>query len=639
MRKLLAILAVAVLGPAASAHGVISPAVTIDGPGGDVVALGGVAMAEDGTGGLVYTKIAGDGRKHIYAVRFVNGRWQAPARIDVGQAFDSSWPTIGAGNDGRLVVTWVHEFGFGTDRLFSSSLDPGASRFQAPIPIDLNVGEAVATYPSLAMNAGGAAYIAYRVLSGTGAQDPNAPPGYFGGEVRVARYNGWLWSALGQTADRNPSAPFATPTAGNSPKIGIDVSGNGIVAFHEPDDDFVDRVWARRIFGSTFGIPLIVSPQEFAGAPLRGPADAFSLDVTGFGQGAVALRQQPAPQGGALNGPHVFVNLIPESFSDAAGKFGGARLADGTTGRSTGGTPSAPSVGATPDGDFELAFGLGPAALTTKGGETMVAAPEPLGDGRGAVAADPVLEVAETQASVAAWAARQSVVGVEESRADGKVAVKGVRAAAGGSVRDVRIAGSNLGDALVAFAQSDQGRVQIAAAAVDAPPQTFAVQVPLKFVRSKKVRLEWDTPRNALSKLRYTVRIGRRTVARSLERSFYRVPTRKLKDGRLAIVVTATDGNQQRAQNLPAVLRLDRRPPRVRASARGKMRARVRIVDGTRRRVAGPARSRILWGDGKRSRGTAVSHKYKRPGLYKVTVVARDRAGNARKTTLRLSVR
>ena len=68
-----------------------------------------------------------------------------------------------------------------------------------------------------------------------------------------------------------------------------------------------------------------------------------------------------------------------------------------------------------------------------------------------------MIEVAETTASVAAWKARQSVVGIEESREDGKVAVKGVRAAAGGAVHDVQIAGSNLGDALVAFLQGDQG--------------------------------------------------------------------------------------------------------------------------------------------------------------------------------------
>ena len=53
---LLAILTVVALWHAfmpGDAHAVISTATTIDGPSGDVVDLGGVAMAEDGTGGLV----------------------------------------------------------------------------------------------------------------------------------------------------------------------------------------------------------------------------------------------------------------------------------------------------------------------------------------------------------------------------------------------------------------------------------------------------------------------------------------------------------------------------------------------------------------------------------------------------------
>src|SRR6185436_72116 len=114
----------------AAAQGAISPAVTIDGPSGDVLDVGGVAMAEDGTGGIVYRKRA-DGRAHVFAAQFVDGGWRSPQRIDVGQGFDSTWPRIGAGNGGRLVVAWVQEFGVGTDRLFSASLDPGAHRFQS----------------------------------------------------------------------------------------------------------------------------------------------------------------------------------------------------------------------------------------------------------------------------------------------------------------------------------------------------------------------------------------------------------------------------------------------------------------------------------------------------------------------------
>ena len=70
-------------------------------------------MAEDGSGGLVYRQRV-DGRAHVFAARLAGGRWQPSQRVDVGQGFDSSWPRIGAGNGGRLVVTWVQEFGANT---------------------------------------------------------------------------------------------------------------------------------------------------------------------------------------------------------------------------------------------------------------------------------------------------------------------------------------------------------------------------------------------------------------------------------------------------------------------------------------------------------------------------------------------
>ena len=133
--------------------------------------------------------------------------------------------------------------------------------------------------------------------------------------------------------------------------------------------------------------------------------------------------------------------------------------------------------------------------------------------------ANPVVEVAETEAWVAAWRARRALVGVHEQREDGKPVVKGVAAAAGGAVQDVQIAGSGLGDAIVGLLQGDPGKTQVAAAAVDAPPLEFAVQVPLSFVRSKKVKLTWDPARNALGRVRYTVSVGKRVLARDLDRT------------------------------------------------------------------------------------------------------------------------
>jgi hypothetical protein len=156
--RILGVLLACLLLPAPAFAG-ISAVAPIDGPSPDIVDFGGAAMAPDGTGGVVYRKRV-DGRTHIFASQFDGKSWRAPQRVDNGQPFDSSWPAIGAGSGGRLVVAWVQEFGPSSDRMYSAGLDPGATRFQAPVPIDLNVGESTGTYPSVAMNAGGNALIA-----------------------------------------------------------------------------------------------------------------------------------------------------------------------------------------------------------------------------------------------------------------------------------------------------------------------------------------------------------------------------------------------------------------------------------------------------------------------------------------------
>src|SRR5688500_20136960 len=100
VRPLLALLLAALVLPA-SAFASISPVAALDGPSSDIVDFGGVAMAPDGTGGIVYRKRV-EGRTHIFAAQFDGRGWRAPRRVDAGQRFDSSWPVIGAGNGGRL---------------------------------------------------------------------------------------------------------------------------------------------------------------------------------------------------------------------------------------------------------------------------------------------------------------------------------------------------------------------------------------------------------------------------------------------------------------------------------------------------------------------------------------------------------
>src|ERR1700689_2315715 len=86
---------------AAQARAVILPAQTIDGPSEEIVGFGGVAMAEDGTGGVVYLKRV-DGIAHVFVSRYVEGHWLAPIRVDTEEQYGASWPRIGAADGGEL---------------------------------------------------------------------------------------------------------------------------------------------------------------------------------------------------------------------------------------------------------------------------------------------------------------------------------------------------------------------------------------------------------------------------------------------------------------------------------------------------------------------------------------------------------
>ncbi|HWI71583.1 MAG TPA: hypothetical protein VNT55_06485, partial [Baekduia sp.] len=272
----------------APARAAVSPTTVLDPLGPDVLALGGTALADDGTGGAVWLRRDG-GRPHVFAARFVRGTWTAPVRVDNGQAFASSWPVIAAGEGGRLLVAWVQEYGPGSDRLYSATLAPGAAAFGTPAAIDLDVNEATGTQPSLAMNAGGNAVIAYRVITREREQDPTLPEGSQGAEVRLARYRGRRWSSLGR-ANRNAAIPLPEPASGNGPQVGIGQDGNGVVAWVEDDNNLVPRVWARRVFASALGTVLPISPATDGGAA-AGPADTVALGVGPFDDAAIAFRQ------------------------------------------------------------------------------------------------------------------------------------------------------------------------------------------------------------------------------------------------------------------------------------------------------------------------------------------------------------
>ena len=113
------------------------------------------------------------------------------------------------------------------------------------------------------MNLSGQALVVYRVITAvSGPSTPEIPPGYVDAEIRMAHFNGEYWSSFGQPINRDPAQPMLPPTAANSPKVAIDLTGEGLVAWQEPDDSFVNRIYARRIFGMVPGNILAGQPLD-----------------------------------------------------------------------------------------------------------------------------------------------------------------------------------------------------------------------------------------------------------------------------------------------------------------------------------------------------------------------------------------
>lgn len=607
-RPALALCCAALCLPVAPARAGISPVTPIDGPSADIVDFGGVAMAPDGTGGLVYRKKV-DGRTHVFAAQFDGKAWRGAQRVDNGQSFDSSWPAIGAGNGGRLVVAWVQEAGPSADRLYSAGIDPGARRFQAPVPVDLNVGEATGTWPSVAMNASGSAYIAYLVMRTPSSAEP---AGYARGELRVARYDATYWSGFGFPLNRNAQVPLRLPSIGATPKVTIDAQGNGILAWQEPDDGFVDRVWARRLFGGQAGIAGQVSPGTWENAPLPAPADRFALDTAGFGQGAIAYRQQP---GGPLTAPRIMLATIPEVSAPNANAFGAPRALAGDG-------PGRPAVAVDRVGDTATVFGLAQRSLLIGADERAVQPAERLDDGRTAIPGDPQVDLGASGASVAAWAVRRGAaggIGVTERRADGVPTTQTVTAPAGGTVGGFALAGSGLGDGLVGWLQGGQ----VAAVVVDAPPDPFAVEAPVDYVRTAPT-IRWDVPQNAIGGVTYTVTLDDDTLAENLRTTRRRLRTRDLDDGVHVLQVVATDAGGQETTSAPAELRFDASPPKASVRRYRNGLTEVKLTDAAS--GVDKTATRIDWGDG--TKGSKRVHRYRGGARPKITITARDKAGN-----------
>ena len=631
----------------ATAGAVILPATTIDGPSEDIVGFGGAAMAEDGSGGVVYLKRE-NGIPHVFVSRYVGGRWLAPIRVDrcrpassmaeeekrCEQPFAASWPRIGTAEGGELIVVWATPFAVNKEKpvyeLVGAELGPGGAQFGPTIIIDRDIEEASGTSPDLAVSSTGQADVVYRVVDTAAPTIPLLRRGDVVEQVRVAHFDGQRWSNLG-AINRDPGVSMRPPNEANAPKIAIGPTGNGIVVWQEPEIEGVARIWTRRIFGTALNYVMPVTATSFGGAPITDDAEAPSVAFSRLGQAEVAYRQ-PAGAGSPLPGPRIYLNVLSDGESSSGQEFQGASIVDNEVSGGKGATVGTPSIDIDEQRQMRLLYDSnGTPRLVEGNGEGLTGAISlgPAFAGREPIAAS---ALNPQGGGVAAWPSADSqgnpAVAVLEDFPGGAVQTALVSGGAGGEIGELAVGRSGLGDGLVAFRQGPFGNAAIVASEATAPPAPFVVTVPKGWIKPSQALVTWLPAKSAVEPLSYRLVVDGHTQAAPTDALAAPIDPRGLASGRHRVQVLATDTDGESTLSAASTVEIDGLPPSVKiVPTHGDSAVSVRVSDRYSGVDAGAVS--VSFGDGQSAHGrTRYTHRYARPGVYRVTVSVRDNIGN-----------
>jgi len=171
---------------------------------------------------------------------------------------------------------------------------------------------------------------------------------------------------------------------------------------------------------------------------------------------------------------------------------------------------------------------------------------------------------------------------------------------------------------------------------VDAPPRDFLVVAPQDWIRRRRTAISWQAAASAVSPVTYTVSIDDEPVKEGIRGLGTVLGRNELDDGRHTLEMIAIDSFGQETTARAEELNVDRTRPRARLKRKRGRRLSVRVADATSRLRRSSVS--ISWGDRTRTkRRPRATHRYRRAGRYRVTIKARDRAGN--RATIRKRVR
>jgi PKD domain len=645
---LVAVVSLALLAFAAPARALILPAVTIDGPSEDIVGFGGVAMAEDGTGGLVYLKRV-DGVAHVFVSRYSEGHWSAPMRVDGENQFAASSPRIGAANRGELLVVWATPFATENEKpvqeLLSSTLAPGSQAFGPAVIVDPDIREGTGTSPALAMSSTGQADVVYRVVQPQ-SSIPLLRPGDVQEAVRVARYGGERWTRLG-AVNRDPALSMRPPTAANAPQIAITPTGTAVVVWQEPEINRVARIWARRLFGASVNYVMPVSAESFGPAPIPEDADAPAVAMSPLGQADVVYRQQ-AGRSSPLPGPRIFLNILSDGEATSGAEFEGAAVADSAVAGGKTASIGRPSIDVNERQSVRILYDDNGVPRVVTGTDLGLSGTLNLGAPFAGSSLAPAAELPAASVmnpeggGVSAWPSADlrgnPAVGVREDYPAGGVQTGLVGGGAGGPIDELAVGRSGLGDGLVAFQQGPIGAAAIVAATITATPIKFVVEAPRGWIRPAQARISWEAASSANGPLTYAVVLDRAQLPTPAGVRSLAIKRSELSSGTHQLQLLVTDRYGQQTLTAPSRLKVDGRAPSVKLRSLGARRLRVTLADSGSGLVASSVT--VSFGDGAQAGHHAdLSHRYGRPGTYRVVVHARDILGNAVALSRRVRVR
>ena len=604
----LAGLAPAVLAPAA--HAGWFPGESIDGPSADIVGLGDVDLARDGSGAIVYLKREA-GVPHVFLSRMVDGAWRAPERVDAGLEGPATAATVAAGDGRRLMVAFV------SGGALYGVIAPGGGELlplTAPQLLAPGSAESPVTDPHSDLGINGTGYVVFTA----------------NGDVGATRLSDSTWEPVSGALDVNQGQAAGDGTG--RPRIAVSAEGNAVATWGESHPDGRRHVYGRRITGLTpSAAPQEVSLPDFGGAP-GGTADSPDIDVEDDGSYAWVVWRQDF--GGVSR--TVARRLVGSLFEAPAPVDGGTPA--GTPRFEMNGRGIGHAVAAGPSNTVVGAFldktdaFMPPSRLDVTGSDAATA---------------PVVAVAERRQVGLVWRRSPGGSAPPTVQARFKPDEKAFEAETTLSVPEFgpvsagpEISADKNGDFASAFLQGPPESRRLVAAVYDKAPATPVGQSTSQYQRKARPTLKWRPGSELWGPQQFRLFMDGAEIGTTMDTQFV-VPA-PLTVGSHRWRVESIDRRGQVVSSSLRFLRVDPAPPVVRLRVTGKRKRgrTLRIAVSATDEGTGLGTITVDYGD-RTARSTArrSSHRYTRPGTFTLTARVADRAGNVTRKTVRLRIK